>query len=81
MLHLMIIGIAVLGMIWNVDLGARPYVDVAMWLLFAGLMFHLGDRFNTWLDHWAVRPRWRRNRRRAAGRPDHSGASIPLLDK
>jgi hypothetical protein len=79
MQNLMIIGLAILGMIWNVDPVARPYIDVAIWALAASLMFALGAPFDDWLRRLAARPHWRRVRR---GRhSDQSGASIPLLDK
>jgi hypothetical protein len=58
-----IVLLAAAGVVWNVDPMLRPYIDVAMWTLFAGLMFTLGARLDDWLCHLAARPHWRRVRR------------------
>ena len=81
MQNLMIIGLAIMGMIWNVDPVARPYIDVAIWVLAASLMFTLGAQFDDWLRRLAARPHWRRARRPKGRQSHQSGASIPLLDK
>jgi len=66
MLGVVIVVLAVLGMIWNVDPLLRPYVDVAIWLLCAGIMFTMGARFDNVLRRWEAKPHWRRVRTRAA---------------
>jgi hypothetical protein len=81
MLNLMIIGLAIMGMIWNVDPVARPYIDVAIWALTASLVFTLGVRLDGWLRRLAARPHWRRARRPRERQSHHSGTSMPLLDK
>lgn len=81
MQNLMIIGLAVMGMIWNVDPAARPYVDVAIWVLAASFMFSLGRRFDGWLHRMAARPHWRRMGRSKGRQSSQSGTSMPLLDK
>jgi len=56
MLQLAIIFIAVLGVAWNIDPLLRPYVNVAIWLLCACIMFTMGVRFDGWLRRWEARP-------------------------
>jgi hypothetical protein len=81
MLHLAIVLLALAGMIWNTDPLLRPYVDVAIWLLCAGIMFTIGARFDDVLRRWEAKPHWRRVRRPRGRQRHHSGTSIPLLDK
>lgn len=81
MQNLMIIGLAVMGMIWNVDPAARPYIDVAIWILAASFMFSLGRRFDDWLRRLAARPQWRRMDCSKGSRCRQSGRSMPLLDR
>jgi hypothetical protein len=81
MLQLAIIALAVLGMIWNTDPLLRPYVDVAIWALCAGILFTMGVRFDNVLRRWEAKPHWRRVHRSRGRQCHHSGTSIPLLDK
>ena len=79
--RLFIILIAVAGMIWNVDPFLRPFIDVLMGLLVAGLMFTLGDRFENWLCRWEAKPHWRKVRRPKGQHYHQSGATMPLLER
>lgn len=45
----------------------KPFVDLGMWSLCAGIMFWLGIRFSAFLERWEVRPHWRKVNR-AKGR-------------
>jgi hypothetical protein len=58
--RLLIATLAVLGVLWNVDLGARVYVDAIMWVLIAAFMFTMGARFDDLLRRWELQPRWRK---------------------
>jgi hypothetical protein len=66
MLQLAIIALAVLGIAWNIDPLLRPYVNVAVWSICAGIMLVMGARFDGWLRRWEAKPHWRRVRTRAA---------------
>jgi hypothetical protein len=81
MLGIVIVVLAVLGMVWNVDPLMRPYVDAVIWSICAGIMFTMGARFDAWLRRWEAKPHWRRVRRPKGRQRHHSGTSIPLLDK
>lgn len=76
MLQLAIVIIALAGMAYEVDPLWRPYLDVAMWVAGAMVMFALGNRLQKWTDHLAAKSHWRRSTEHR-----YSGASILLLDK
>ena len=52
--------LAVAGIVWKVDLGARVYVDWLMVALIAAFMFTLGVRFDAALRRWEMHPHWRK---------------------
>ena len=58
--RLFIAALAVLGVVWNVDLGARVYVDGLMVALFAAFMFTMGARLDDALRRWELRPHWKK---------------------
>jgi hypothetical protein len=60
MKNLSIVCLAVAGIIWNVDLGARVYVEWAMLGLIMVLMFIMGNRLDTALRRWENQPHWRK---------------------
>jgi hypothetical protein len=60
MQHLVIAALAVLGIMWKVDLGARVYVDYAMIALIAGFAFMMGAQLDAALRRWEAKPHWRR---------------------
>lgn len=62
MKHIFIGLLAIMGIVWKVDLGARVYVDWAVVVMFAAFMFTMGDRFDRALRRWELRPRWRKVR-------------------
>ena len=55
MLQLMIVVLAALGVAWNIDPLLRPYVNVAIWALCAGIMLVMGARFDAWLRRWEAK--------------------------
>jgi hypothetical protein len=52
--------LAVAGIVWKVDLGARPYVDMAMLVALAAFMFTMGVRLDDALRRWEMQPHWRK---------------------
>jgi hypothetical protein len=60
MQHLLILALAVLGILWKVDLGARVYVDWAVIAMLAAFMFTMGARLDAALLRWEAKPHWRR---------------------
>jgi hypothetical protein len=81
MLKLEIVAFAVVGIIWGVVPGARPFIDVVIWCLLAVMIFTLGARLDVSLRRMGIQPYWRKVRRSKRRRSRFSGASIPLLHK
>lgn len=52
--------LAIAGIVWNVDLGARVYVDWLMVGLIAAFMAVMGARFDAALRRWENQPHWRK---------------------
>lgn len=73
--------IAVIGIIWKIDPALRPYIDAGITLLFACLMFWLGDVVRGWFDRWEARPYWRKAVRSEMPPSYHCGASMPLIER
>jgi hypothetical protein len=53
----MIVAIACIGILWNIDPALRPILDVVIWLIAVGVMLALGARCDNWLRRLAQRPR------------------------
>ena len=81
MLKLEIIALAILGIIWAVDPGAHPFINVGIWCLVAVLILTLGVRLDVSLRRMGIQPYWRKVRRSDRQQSRFPGASIPLLDK
>ena len=66
MKNLFIAVLAVLGIMWKVDLGARVYVDWAVMAMFGAFMFAMGARVDDLLMRWELQPHWRREKQAKA---------------
>ncbi len=62
MKNLFIAVLAVLGIMWKVDLGARVYVDWAVMAMFGAFMFTVGARVDDLLKRWERQPHGRREK-------------------
>jgi hypothetical protein len=57
-----IAALAIAGIVWNVDLGARVYVDWLMVAMIAAFMFMMGARFDAALRRWENHPHWKKTK-------------------
>lgn len=65
MQHLFIGFLAIAGIVWNVDLGARVYVDWLMVAMIAAFMAVMGARLDDALRRWENQPHWRKTKAEA----------------
>jgi hypothetical protein len=74
MQHLFIGFLAIAGIVWNVDLGAKVYVDWIMVALIAAFMFIMGARFDEALRRWENQPHWKKTQPESVSSTPNGGS-------